>query len=290
MSTFSLRIWLTIIGISVIGLVFLLNYRKQRSQQQPTTNNNRAAIPTQTNEVNATHGVAAKSESLAKQQLPQDAPTASDQIQTVEDNATNAQEEDNTTNAQEENNTTNAQEENNTTNAQVEDNTTNAQEEDNTTNAQEENNTTNAQEENTEIQQQLVVINLQHIKQPFSGAKVIDALCAEGLSFGDMQIFHYCDPTSDANIFSASNAIEPGTLVPQDMENTHTPAISLFFDLAQPDPINTFALLLEKARNLAAKLDAKILDDERNLMTEQTIGHYQDKITNYARLHHSHTC
>jgi len=63
-----------------------------------------------------------------------------------------------------------------------------------------------------------------------------------------------------------------------------TPGLSCFCQLPGPLPNkDLFRIMQMKALNIAEKLGAKLCDDRRNLLTEQAITHYNDRITEFDR-------
>ena len=112
------------------------------------------------------------------------------------------------------------------------------------------------------------------------GGEINKVLEEEGIHHGDMEIFHFRMGSKNDVVFSVANLVEPGTFNIKTISEEQTPGLSLFCQL--PGSVAgtvAFELLLKKARVIADKLDVQLCDDRRNLLTEQAIGHYRDRIS-----------
>lgn len=120
----------------------------------------------------------------------------------------------------------------------------------------------------------------------FNGEKLLHCMLSRGLRFGDMDIFHRHKHTSGEGPvqFSLANALKPGTFNLDDMDSFKTRAVSLFLVLPGPkEPLKAYELMLDTAQHLATELGGQILDDTKSALTQQTIGHFKDKIVEYER-------
>lgn len=123
----------------------------------------------------------------------------------------------------------------------------------------------------------------------FTGTDLREALEAEGLSYGAMQIFHYFDAGADASesdeaVFSVANVTEPGFFDLDALEEVRTPGVMLFCQL--PGPLAGEAaleLMLDKGRGLAVRLEGQMCDDRRNRFTAQAKTLYKDRIAAFNR-------
>ena len=118
------------------------------------------------------------------------------------------------------------------------------------------------------------------------GSQVLKAVTASGLSYGKMGIFHYFSPTRPGPraLFSVANVVEPGTFNLAQMEEVSTPGMILFANVTRPeDAMSTFNVMLEKARQLAAALDANVCDGRRSTLSKQGIEHIYSEIGEFQR-------
>jgi len=133
--------------------------------------------------------------------------------------------------------------------------------------------------------EELVVINVLAPRgQPYTGDELMAALRGRGLKFGDMNIFHRVDPLPRARLFSVANVIEPGTFELADMASVRTPGVCLFMQLPGPErPREVFDDMLAVARALAEQLGGDLFDEQRSVMTPQTVAHYRQRIADFSR-------
>jgi len=137
----------------------------------------------------------------------------------------------------------------------------------------------------------VIVINL--LARPrlvFKGEKILRSVENAGLKFGDMNIFHYYNSTTDAkegqsneHLFSLANIVNPGTFEKNQMNTLTTPGVSLFMQLPGPaDGVKTFEKMLSVAQTLKKELDGELCDESRSALTYQTISHLKEQIKEYC--------
>jgi cell division protein ZipA len=120
----------------------------------------------------------------------------------------------------------------------------------------------------------------------FSGAALLDILLKCGLRYGDMNIFHrYSDMKGEgALLFSLANMVKPGIFDLDTMEDFETPGVSLFMTLPiKADSMQSFELMVDTARVLAGELNGELKDEQRSVMTRQTIDHCRERIRDFER-------
>lgn len=120
----------------------------------------------------------------------------------------------------------------------------------------------------------------------FCGAVLLDILLKCGLRYGDMNIFHrYSDMKGEgALLFSLANMVKPGTFDLDTMEDFETPGVSLFMTLPiKADSMQSFELMVDTARVLAEELNGELKDEQRSVMTRQTIDHCRERIRDFER-------
>lgn len=86
-------------------------------------------------------------------------------------------------------------------------------------------------------------------------------------------------------LFSMANAPKPGTFDLDDIEGFSTRAVSFFLSLPGPrHPKQAFDVMVAAAaRKLAHELGGELKDDQRSVMTAQTIEHYRQRIVEFER-------
>jgi cell division protein ZipA len=111
--------------------------------------------------------------------------------------------------------------------------------------------------------------------QPFKGQAILKAFHAHKLRFGELDVFHRIRGKGDdaRTIFSISNMLNPGTLIPEDLVHADVKGLSLFMKLPSPgDSTASFDDMLHCAKHISATLGGELKDEALAEMT-------QDKIT-----------
>ena len=115
------------------------------------------------------------------------------------------------------------------------------------------------------------------------GADIYRCLTLAGVRPGDMEIFH--GMTKEGRIgFSVASAVEPGTLIPSQLNHFQTPGLHCFMQL--PGPFNSleqFESMLKAVTKLAQDLDADLRDGSRQRLTAQVINAMRDEVIEFER-------
>ena len=130
--------------------------------------------------------------------------------------------------------------------------------------------------------ERFVILYVAAIHGPFEGQHLLECLLDQGMTFGEMDIFHR---TSDAGkiLFSSANAVAPGTFVVSEMHEIKTPAISLFMQAnLLNDPLAAYDQMVEVAQNLALDLVGEVKDESRSVLTPQTIEHGRQSLVEFV--------
>jgi len=140
-------------------------------------------------------------------------------------------------------------------------------------------------EEEINHQSEVIVINVMAREgRAFDGNDLLQVLVTAGLRFGEMNIFHHRlnNKNKGPLIFSVANILNPGTFDLNKMEEFSTIGISLFLALpAQINNLQAFEQMLAVAQQVRGALDGELKDDQRNVMTAQTIEHYRQRIRDF---------
>ncbi len=135
--------------------------------------------------------------------------------------------------------------------------------------------------------QEVLVINVDaRTNVPFEGLAIKQLLEACGLDHGEMSIFHRHeeDDLLSPIQFSVANAVEPGYFDPEKMDQLTTPGVSFFMSLPGPkDYMKAFDFMLETAQCFAKNLGGELRDEQRSVMTTQTIEHCRQRIREFER-------
>jgi len=115
------------------------------------------------------------------------------------------------------------------------------------------------------------------------GDDLVQVLLGAGLRFGEMSIFHrHADRRGGPVLFSVANAFNPGTFDLNRISEFTTQGISFFMTL--PNVANNmlaFEQMLATAKHAQQMLDGELKDDNRSVMTAQTIEHYRQRIRDF---------
>lgn len=117
----------------------------------------------------------------------------------------------------------------------------------------------------------------------FPGDELALGLRAAGMRHGRFGIFHcYDDDDEDRVVFSAASLVEPGSFDLANLREQRFPGISLFMVLPGPlDGASAFDQMMAAARELAAKLDAELLDESGSTLSIQRERYLREEIIQY---------
>ncbi|MGJ8689365.1 MAG: cell division protein ZipA [Gammaproteobacteria bacterium] len=132
---------------------------------------------------------------------------------------------------------------------------------------------------------EVLVINV--VAKPdaeFLGVELLPALLASGLRFGEMSIFHrhFDTDASSPVIFSVANMLNPGTFDLNQINDFATRGVCFFMTLPNAaTSMQAFNIMLDAAQSLRIALDGDLKDDNRSVMTAQTIEHYRQRVLDF---------
>lgn len=127
----------------------------------------------------------------------------------------------------------------------------------------------------------LVVLNIMSPKDHvFTGEGIHAVMTSAGLTHGEHQIYHYQKET--LAVFSIANAIEPGYFELSKIGSLTTPGLAIFLQLPGPmECRQALDTMLEISKRLAKALSGELCDENRSVLTQQTITHLKDKVESY---------
>ena len=136
------------------------------------------------------------------------------------------------------------------------------------------------------VEEVLVISVISRDESGFKGPALLQNILESGLRFGEMDIFHRHESMAGNGevLFSMANAVKPGVFDLDDIDHFSTHAVSFFLGLPGPrHPKQAFDLMVAAARKLAHELNGELKDDQRSVMTAQTIEHYRQRIVEFER-------
>jgi len=137
------------------------------------------------------------------------------------------------------------------------------------------------------VEHEVIVINVDaQSGQVFSGAAINQLLIACGMKHGEMSIYHRHEEGDLLSPiqFSVANAVEPGYFEPSEIESLTTPGVSFFMSVPGPkEYLKAFDYMYETAKCFAENLQGDLKDENRSVLTAQTIEHYKQRIRDFER-------
>ncbi len=136
------------------------------------------------------------------------------------------------------------------------------------------------------VEEVLVINVVAREGEGFNGPALLQNILESGLRFGEMDIFHRHESMAGNGevLFSMANGVKPGTFDLDDIDQFNTRAVSFFLGLPGPrHPKQAFDVMVAAARKLAHELSGELKDDQRSVMTAQTIEHYRQRIVEFER-------
>ena len=136
------------------------------------------------------------------------------------------------------------------------------------------------------VEEVLVINVVAREGEGFNGPALLQNILESGLRFGEMDIFHRHESMAGNGevLFSMANGVKPGTFDLDDIDHFNTRAVSFFLGLPGPrHPKQAFDVMVAAARKLAHELSGELKDDQRSVMTAQTIEHYRQRIVEFER-------
>lgn len=111
-------------------------------------------------------------------------------------------------------------------------------------------------------------------RTPFGGPEVHRALGECRLRFGMQDFYHRTTEVNGTpeSVFSVASMLKPGTLDPMAAQELRTPGLTFFLLLPGPvESLRAYREMLDTAQDLAGKLKADLLDENRQPLTSQAV-------------------
>jgi len=143
-------------------------------------------------------------------------------------------------------------------------------------------------EKQVEAPQEVLVIHIRAAKNEyFYGGDLLELILDNGLRFGAMDIFHrHAGEDGEGPIlFSMANMVKPGVFDLHTFEEFSTVGLSFFLGLPTETGsyMQAFDVMLSTAQDIAEKLQGELKDENRSVLTKQTIEHYRERIRDFSR-------
>lgn len=134
---------------------------------------------------------------------------------------------------------------------------------------------------------ELLVLNVKS-RDPdgFSGAKLLQVALACGMRYGEMQVFHRFLKTEHGPRiqFSMLSSVNPGTFDMDNIDDLSLPSVTFIMGLPAPgNSQECFTYMLETAKVIVKNLNGELRDEQRSVMTPQTVEHYRQRIRDFER-------
>ena len=119
----------------------------------------------------------------------------------------------------------------------------------------------------------------------FSGENIKSAMDEAGFYLDRSGVF-YLDVKDQQGyqqkLLGLANIVEPGTFNEEKFDSFESPGLVLYLHLPAPiEAREAFLILINKGRELAAKLFGDMCDDTRSILTNQSISHLKEKVEAY---------
>jgi cell division protein ZipA len=108
------------------------------------------------------------------------------------------------------------------------------------------------------------------------GSQINSSAQALGLSFGEMNIFHYM--RDGQSVFSLANMLEPGSFNIETIHALTTSGLTIFLQIKGDDPMDDLTEMLQRSYQLAGLLEARLCNHKREPLTEQDAENYRSQV------------
>ncbi|TVU90964.1 cell division protein ZipA [Vreelandella titanicae] len=149
-----------------------------------------------------------------------------------------------------------------------------------------------AKETLTNAEEVVVISVLSRDPEGFDGTKLLDLMMVCGLRYSRaMGVFHRFETESDDSElqFSMVNVVKPGTFPIEEMGEFMTPGITLLMPLpGAVDSSAAFEAMVETAMVVVRHMGGELKDENRSVMTAQTIEFARQRVREFERRHRLH--
>ena len=125
----------------------------------------------------------------------------------------------------------------------------------------------------------IVLYILPKADEELIGSQINSAAQAMGLSFGEMNIFHY--KPGARSVFSLANMLEPGSFNADTIHDLKTSGLTVFMQIRAGDPLDDLTEMLQRSYQLAGLLGARLCNHKRQVLTEQDAENYRTQVSEF---------
>jgi len=125
----------------------------------------------------------------------------------------------------------------------------------------------------------IVLYILPKADEELVGSQINSAAQAMGLSFGDMNIFHF--KPEGRSVFSLANMLEPGSFDADTIHDLKTSGLTIFMQLEAGDPLDDLTEMLQRSYQLAGLLGARLCSHKLKTLTEQDAENYRTQVSEF---------
>ena len=138
----------------------------------------------------------------------------------------------------------------------------------------------------------IVISVLSRDPEGFDGSKLLDLIMACGLRYSrPMGVFHRFETeNADSELqFSMINVVKPGTFPIEEMDEFATPGVTFLMPLpGAVDSSAAFEAMVETAMVVVRHMGGELKDENRSVMTAQTIEFARQRVHDFERRHRLH--
>lgn len=149
-----------------------------------------------------------------------------------------------------------------------------------------------AKETLTNADEMVVISVLSRDPEGFDGGKLLELMMVCGLRYSrEMGVFHRFETESAESElqFSMVNVLKPGTFPIEEMDEFVTPGITFLMPLpGAADSSAAFEAMVETAMVLVRHMGGELKDENRSVMTAQTIEFARQRVHEFERRHRLH--
>lgn len=140
--------------------------------------------------------------------------------------------------------------------------------------------------------EEIIVISVMaRTEEGFAGPNLLNLMLACGLRFSEMGIFlRYETEEVDSELqFAMVDVIKPGTFDLENMDGFSTPGVTFLMPLpGATDSSAAFEAMVETAMVLVRNLGGELKDENRSVMTAQTVEFARQRVQEFGRRHRLH--